>query len=111
MRQYRCENTHSWLQSRQLAYILLDSRDHISQLYHVCLLRKELILEISKYIDSKFQVVQCVVLQIVFGVCGDYLGRKKIYLLTLFIIIVATVGQAMAASTVFGTPVSAAIAS
>lgn len=53
---------------------------------------------------------ECIVLQIVFGVCGDYLGRKKIYLLTLFIIIVATLGQAMAASTVFGTSLSAAIA-
>jgi len=40
--------------------------------------------------------------QIVFGFCGDYLGRKKIYLLTLIIIITATIGQAMASSTVFG---------
>ena len=48
-------------------------------------------------------VVCCV--KIVFGVCGDYLGRKKIYLLTLIIIIVGTVGQAMAASTAYGTSV------
>lgn len=40
--------------------------------------------------------------QIFFGVCGDYLGRKKVYLFTLIIIIVATIGQAMSASTVFG---------
>lgn len=43
-------------------------------------------------------------MQVFFGVCGDYLGRKKIYLLTLLIIITATIGQAMAASTVYGAP-------
>lgn len=41
-------------------------------------------------------------LQVFFGMCGDYLGRKKIYLLTLLIIITATIGQAMASSTVMG---------
>lgn len=40
--------------------------------------------------------------QVFFGMCGDYLGRKKIYLLTLLIIITATIGQALASSTVMG---------
>ena len=52
---------------------------------------------------SFLNVLRCMTgWQIFFGVCGDYLGRKKVYLVTLIIIIVATIGQAMSASTVFG---------
>ncbi|CAL8470991.1 g10533 [Coccomyxa elongata] len=40
--------------------------------------------------------------QVFFGFLGDYLGRKKVYLLTLLIMIVATIGQCFAASTVKG---------
>ncbi|KAK9846381.1 hypothetical protein WJX81_002681 [Elliptochloris bilobata] len=40
--------------------------------------------------------------QVFFGVCGDYLGRKRIYLVTLVIMIVATIGQALAASPIRG---------
>ncbi|EIE20161.1 MFS general substrate transporter [Coccomyxa subellipsoidea C-169] len=40
--------------------------------------------------------------QVFFGFLGDYLGRKKVYLLTLLIMITATIGQCFAASTVKG---------
>ena len=40
--------------------------------------------------------------QVFFGVCGDYLGRKSIYLVTLVIMIVATLGQALSASPIRG---------
>ncbi len=40
--------------------------------------------------------------QVFFGVCGDYLGRKRIYLVTLVIMIVATLGQALSASPIRG---------
>ncbi|KAL0021007.1 hypothetical protein WJX77_006224 [Trebouxia sp. C0004] len=40
--------------------------------------------------------------QVGFGLMGDYLGRRKVYLITLFLIIGATIGQALAASTVKG---------
>lgn len=32
-------------------------------------------------------------MQVVFGILGDYMGRKKVYLLTLVIMITATIGQ------------------
>ena len=41
-------------------------------------------------------------MQVFFGVCGDYLGRKRIYLVTLVIMIVATIGQALSASPIRG---------
>lgn len=41
-------------------------------------------------------------MQIFFGVCGDYLGRKRIYLVTLIIMIAATIGQALCASPIRG---------
>ncbi|DBA90754.1 TPA: Proton phosphate symporter [Trebouxia sp. C0004] len=48
--------------------------------------------------------------QVGFGLMGDYLGRRKVYLITLFLIIGATIGQALAASTVKGDyPLSATI--
>jgi hypothetical protein len=40
--------------------------------------------------------------QVFFGVCGDYLGRKRVYLVTLVIMIVATLGQALSASPIRG---------
>lgn len=40
--------------------------------------------------------------QLTFGFLGDYLGRKKIYLVTLIIMIYGTIGQCFAASTVKG---------
>ncbi|KAK9901321.1 hypothetical protein WJX75_006338 [Coccomyxa subellipsoidea] len=40
--------------------------------------------------------------QVFFGFLGDYLGRKKVYLLTLLIMITATIGQCFAASTFKG---------
>lgn len=36
--------------------------------------------------------------QVTFGICGDYLGRKKIYLITLILMITCTIGQCFAAS-------------
>jgi PHS family inorganic phosphate transporter-like MFS transporter len=42
------------------------------------------------------------VVQVFFGLCGDYLGRKKVYLLTLIMMIVCTIGQCFAASPVKG---------
>ena len=33
-----------------------------------------------------------------FGICGDYLGRKKIYLVTLILMIACTIGQCFAAT-------------
>ena len=36
--------------------------------------------------------------QVTFGICGDYLGRKKIYLVTLILMIACTIGQCFAAS-------------
>ncbi len=41
-------------------------------------------------------------MQVVFGILGDYMGRKMVYLLTLVIMITATIGQCFAASTVKG---------
>jgi len=40
--------------------------------------------------------------QLTFGFLGDYLGRKKVYLVTLIIMICGTIGQCFAASTVKG---------
>ena len=37
-------------------------------------------------------------LQVTFGICGDYLGRKKIYLVTLILMIACTIGQCFAAT-------------
>ena len=36
--------------------------------------------------------------QVTFGICGDYLGRKKIYLVTLILMIACTIGQCFAAT-------------
>ncbi|CAL8470992.1 g10534 [Coccomyxa elongata] len=53
-------------------------------------------------------IVYCVALvgtalgQVVFGILGDYMGRKKVYLLTLVIMITAIIGQCFAASMVKG---------
>ena len=40
--------------------------------------------------------------QLFFGVLGDKMGRKKVYLITLLLMITATIGQASSASTVRG---------
>ena len=40
--------------------------------------------------------------QLMFGFLGDYVGRKKVYLITLIIMICGTIGQCFAASTVKG---------
>ena len=40
--------------------------------------------------------------QVFFGVLGDKLGRKKIYLITLLLMIFATIAQALSASVVKG---------
>lgn len=45
--------------------------------------------------------------QVFFGLMGDYLGRKKVYLHTLLLMIFATVAQAMSANTVKGIGVVA----
>ena len=42
--------------------------------------------------------------QVFFGVLGDKLGRKKIYLITLLLMIFATIAQALSASVVKGAP-------
>lgn len=36
--------------------------------------------------------------QVTFGICGDYLGQKKIYLVTLILMIACTIGQCFAAA-------------
>jgi PHS family inorganic phosphate transporter-like MFS transporter len=40
--------------------------------------------------------------QVGFGLMGDYLGRKKVYLITLMLIIGSTIGQCLSASTIRG---------
>ncbi len=44
--------------------------------------------------------------QVFFGVLGDKLGRKKIYLITLMLMIFATIAQALSASVVKGASFS-----
>ncbi|GAB4823954.1 hypothetical protein N2152v2_011000 [Parachlorella kessleri] len=45
--------------------------------------------------------------QILFGILGDFLGRKKVYLYTLLLMIFCTVAQALSASTIMGVGVVA----